>query len=770
MKLFARYSVVAMTAGAILSIGCSEKTHSPAPSQAKAAPSWPEEAKPGKGAPNVVLILVDDVGFSATAAFGGVIQAPSFDKLAASGLRYNNFHVNSLCSPTRASLLTGRNNHQVGFGSVAEAATGYPGYNSLWPKSSASIAEILKENGYSTAAFGKWHNTPTWQVSPAGPFDRWPTGLGFQHFYGFLAGYDNQYYPRLFRDTVPVEPPSTPKQGYSLTTDMTDQAILWLHQQDAVAPDKPFFLYYAPGATHTPHQVPASWIAKYKGKFNAGWDQIRAETFQRQKQLGVIPANAELTPRPDGLPAWNTLTPDEQKLLAHQAEVYAAFTEQTDYEIGRLLQSIEDSGKGSNTLVIEIFGDNGASAEGSPDGYDARDVQGKPLTIHQRLAKSDADGSELYMNHFAAAWAWALSSPFQGTKMDSAHLGGTTDPMVISWPARIPHGGGLRPQFQHLNDVAPTIYEAAGVQMPDVVNGTKQIPIEGSSFLYTFDHPDEPSHHHVQYFAMVGNTAIYKDGWWAGRHFWSPWEKGSPWSGNGGADNKNPWELYNLSDDYSQAHDVAAKYPEKLKELQQLFDQEAARNQAYPLFQLGGNQPPAAHPRNVFVYRDGVDRIVNAVAPRVAGRGHTITADIDVPAHGANGVIIAQGSRYGGFTLFVKDRHVVYEINAFGNRAGQLVSQAPLQPGKAHIVLEVQPDSGNAPKPRLLEVPAAKPGTASLTINGAAAGNASFTNLAGSSYTETLDVGSDLGSPVSADYQVPNKFTGKIEQVTIQLK
>jgi arylsulfatase A-like enzyme len=770
MRLFARYAVVAMTTGALLSTGCSTKKNSPGPAQAKVEPSWPAESKPGKDAPNVVLILVDDVGFSATAAFGGVIQAPSFDKLAASGLRYNNFHVNSLCSPTRASLLTGRNNHQVGFGTVAEAATGYPGYNSLWPKSTASIAEILKDNGYSTAAFGKWHNTPTWQVSPSGPFDRWPTGLGFQHFYGFLAGYDNQYFPRLFRDTVPVEPPSTPRQGYSLTTDMTDEAIRWLHQRDAVAPDKPFFLYYAPGATHTPHQVPASWIKKYKGKFDAGWDQIRAETFQRQKQLGVIPANAELTTRPAGLPAWNTLSPDEQKLLAHQAEVYAAFTEQTDYEIGRLLKDIEDSGKSSNTLVIEIFGDNGASAEGTPYGYDARDVQGKPLTIQQRLAQSDADGSELYMNHFAAAWAWALSSPFQGTKMDSAHLGGTTDPMVVSWPARIPQGGGLRAQFQHINDIAPTIYEAAEVRFPDVVNGTTQLPIEGSSFLYTFDHPDEPSHHHVQYFAMVGNTAIYKDGWWAGHHYWSPWEKGSPWNGGAGAANNHPWELYNLNEDYSQAHDVAAKYPEKLKELQQLFDQEAARNLAYPLFQSGGNQPPPAHPRDLFVYRDGVDRLVNAVAPHIAGRKHTITADIEVPAQGANGVIVAQGSRYGGFTLFVKNGRVIYEVNAFGNRAGQLVSQKTLPSGKAHIVLEVQPDSPETLRPRLLEVPPPRPGTASLTINGVAEGKASFTNLNGSSYTETLDVGSDLGSPVSADYQVPNRFVGKIKQVAIQLQ
>src|ERR1700689_5284147 len=366
----------------------------------RSTPAWAPAVTAPQGAPNIVLILVDEVGFSATSAFGGPIETPAFAALAKSGLRYNGFHVNAYCSPTRAALLSGRNAHQIGFGAIAERTAGFPGYNSLWPKSAASIAEVLKDNGYNTAAFGKWHNTPTWQVSPAGPFDRWPTSLGFQHFYGFLAGYDNQYFPRLFRDTVPIEPPHTPEQGYSLTTDMTDEAIRWLHQVDAVAPQKPFFLYYAPGATHTPHQVPKTWIARYKGKFDAGWDEMRRATFERQKKLGVIPANAELTPRPAGLPAWDSLPADEKKLLAHQAEVYAAFTEQTDYEIGRLLQEINDSGKTDNTLVIEIFGDNGASAEGGPDGYDAKDAQGKPLSIQQRLATSDAEGSELYMNHF----------------------------------------------------------------------------------------------------------------------------------------------------------------------------------------------------------------------------------------------------------------------------------------------------------------------------------------------------------------------------------
>jgi len=728
---------------------------------AKSRAAFPEEVTARQGAPNVVLILVDDVGFSATSTFGGAIQTPNFDRLASSGLRYNNFHVNSLCSPTRAALLSGRNNHQVGFGTVAEAASGFSGYNSLWPKNAASVAEVLKDNGYSTAAFGKWHNTPVWQVSPAGPFDRWPTGLGFQHFYGFLAGYDNQYYPRLFRDTVPVEPPHTPEQGYSLTTDMTDEAIRWLHQVDAVAPQKPFFLYYAPGATHTPHQVPKSWIAKYKGRFDAGWDEIRKETFERQKKLGIIPANAELTPRPAGLPAWDSLPSDEKKLLAHQAEVYAAFTEQTDYEIGRLLQEIHDSGRADNTLVVEIFGDNGASAEGGPDGYDAKDVQGKPLPIKQRLAGSDADGSELYMNHFAAAWAWALSTPFQGTKMDASHLGGTTDPMIISWPTRIHDKGGLRTQFQHVTDIAPTIYEAAGVKAPDVVNGTEQIPLEGSSLLYTFDHPNEPSNHPLQYFATVGNLAIYKDGWWAGRRAWSSWEPAPP----GGAD-KQPWELYHVSEDYSQAHNLAEKYPEKLKELQKLFEQEATRNDVYPIFQPSGKQLLPGGDRKLLVFRDGVERLPNAVLPHIVGHSYTLTADVEIPASGATGVILAQGSRYGGFTLYLESGHVVYEVNAFGNRAGRLVSQGPLKPGKAHIVLKVEPQiAAGSPVGSL-----AKSGTAQLTINDTDQGKASFDNINGSSYTETLDVGSDLGSAVSSAYHSPNRFTGKIDQVTVQLQ
>jgi len=483
--------------------------HSDAPTSA-----WPEPPKAPSGAPNVVLILVDDVGFGATSTFGGPISTPTFDKLAAEGLRYNSFHVNSLCSPTRAALLTGRNNHEVGFGSISEWSAPYPGYNTLLPKSSATIAEVLKENGYSTAAFGKWHNTPTWQVSPQGPFDRWPTGLGFEHFYGFLQAADNQYYTRIYRDQTPVEPNKTPEQGYHFTTDITNEAINWLHQHDAVASDKPFFIYYATGATHTPHQVPQKWINLYKGKFDRGWDVIRQEAFDRQRKLGVIPANAELTPRPDGLPAWDSLTPQQKKLLAHQAEVYAGFAQQTDYEIGRLLDAIREEGQADNTVVLEIFGDNGASAEGGLDGTDARDINGKPLTVEARLDTADLLGSETFMNHYAAAWAWALSSPFQGTKQDASHLGGTTDPLVIVWPGHIKDAGGLRSQFSHVIDIAPTIYDIAGVTPPAIINGIAQTPLEGVGLTYTFDNPQEPTHHAVQYFTTSGNRAIYKDGWW----------------------------------------------------------------------------------------------------------------------------------------------------------------------------------------------------------------------------------------------------------------
>ena len=732
--------------------------------------SWPEPPKAPAGAPNVVLILVDDVGFGATSTFGGPIATPTFDKLAQSGLRYNSFHVNSLCSPTRAALLTGRNNHEVGFGSISEWSAPYPGYNTLLPKSSATIAEVLKENGYSTAAFGKWHNTPTWQVSPQGPFDRWPTGLGFEHFYGFLQAADNQYYTRIYRDQTPVEPNKSPEQGYHFTTDVTNEAINWLHQHDAVASNKPFFIYYATGATHTPHQVPQKWVDQYKGKFDKGWDVIRQEAFDQQKKLGVIPTNAELTARPDGLPAWDSLTPQQKKLLAHQAEVYAGFAAQTDYEIGRLLDSIREEGQEDNTVVLEIFGDNGASAEGGLDGTDARDINGKPLTVEARLDTADLLASETFMNHYAAAWAWALSSPFQGTKQDASHLGGTTDPLVIVWPGHIKDAGGLRSQFSHVNDIAPTIYDIAGVTPPAVINGVAQTPLEGSSLTYTFDHPEEPTHHTVQYFTTSGNRAIYKDGWWAGDRFHSTWEQSYTLNASDRDLGNHPWELYNLNDDYSQAHNLAGTNPEKLKELQQVFESEAARNQAEPIIPTRKDYPIGqAGGQKVFTYREGVERLQPRIAPNLAGRAYTITADVNVPSGGADGVIVAQGSRYGGITLFVKDHRVVYEVNAYGHRSGQLVAPEPLQPGKAHIVLNLTPNSPDdtTSVPFTSRQPLAAKGA--LSINGKAVGEAQFTNV-NLSFSETLDIGSDFGSPVSLEYKSPYRFTGKIDTVKIELK
>ena len=690
--------------------------------------SWPEPPKAPAGAPNVVVILIDDVGFGATSTFGGPISTPNFDRLAQSGLRYNSFHMNSLCSPTRAALLTGRNNHQVGFGSIAEWSAPYPGYNTVLPKSAATIAEVLKENGYSTSAYGKWHNTPMWQVSPAGPFDRWPTGLGFEHFYGFNQAADSQYYPRIYRDTTPVEPSKTPKEGYHFTTDITNDAISWLHQHDAVAHDKPFFIYFATGAVHEPHHVPAQWVQHYKGRFDQGWDVIRKEAFERQKALGVIPAKAELTPRPDGLPAWDSLTSDQKKLLAHEAEVYAGYTEQTDYEVGRLLDAIRDEGQADNTIVFWIFGDNGASAEGGLEGHDARTPHGKPKSIEERLDISNLLGSELFMNHYAASWAWALNSPFMGTKQDASHLGGTTDPLVVSWPGHIKDAGGIRGQFSHVNDIAPTIYDIVGIKLPGEVDGVKQIPLEGKSLAYTFDNPNAPTRHTLQYFTTSGNRGIYKDGWWAGSRFRSTWEPNYYTAATDKDIDAHPWELYNLNDDYSQSHDLAAKYPEKLKELQKVFDEEATRNHAYPILPARSSLLDAKlKGKTVFTYRTGVERLPLRYAPGLFGHTYTIDADVVVPTDGGEGVIVAEGGLLNGFSLFVKDNRVYYEVNVANDHSDQLVASTQLRPGEAHIQLSVTPDPASIAAAAPTGVPQFSTrgpvaGTVKLAINGAPAG------------------------------------------------
>ncbi len=733
---------------------------------------WPEPPKAPANAPNVVVILIDDVGFGASSAFGGPINTPNFERLANTGLRYNSFHMNALCSPTRAALLTGRNNHQVGFGSIAEWSAPYPGYNTIIPKSAATIAEILKENGYSTSAYGKWHNTPMWQVNPAGPFDRWPTGLGFEHFYGFIQAADDQYYPRIYSDTAPAEPSKTPKEGYTFTTDIANNAIQWLHQHDAVANDKPFFIYFATGATHEPHQVPKQYIDHYRGHFDQGWDVLRKEIFDRQKAEGLIPANADFTPRPDGLPAWDSLTDDQKKLLAHEAEVYAGYLEQADYEVGRVLDAIREEGKADNTIVFTIIGDNGASAEGGLEGHDARDVNGKPRTIEERNDIAELLGSELYMNHYAAAWAWALNSPWVGTKQDASHLGGVTDPLIINWPGHIKPG--IRGQFSHVNDIAPTIYDIAGIKFPDEIAGVKQIPLEGKSLVYTFDNPNAPTRHTLQYFTTSGNRGIYKDGWWAGNRYHSTWEAPLPPTNTDKDIDVHPWELYNLNDDPAQAHNLADKYPEKLKELIKIFDEEAIRNHAYPLLPARSSPLDATQrDKASFVYRSGDERVPLRYAPGFFGHAYTIDADVIVPPDGAEGVILADGGELGGLSLFVKNNHVYYEVNVSNDHSDQLVATQTLRPGLQHIKLVVTPNaSALAASASVSSAGFSSRGPVSgsvrLSVNGTPAGQAQFSSVYAAG--ETLDVGSDLGSPVSLEYKTPYRFTGTIDKVTVTLQ
>lgn len=734
-------------------------------SRDRAVPAWPEGVKAPKGAPNIVLVLLDDVGFSAASTFGGAVDTPELDRLAANGLRYNSFQVNALCSPTRAALLTGRNNHQTGFGSVADNAAGYPGYNSVLGKNVVTVADVLRRNGYSTAAFGKWHNTPQWEISPAGPFDRWPTGLGFEYFYGFMAGADSQWQPRLWRNTVPVEPSTTPDKGYHVTTDLSNDAITWLHQHDAVAPDKPFFLYYAAGATHSPHHAPQEWVDKYKGRFDQGWDRLREETFQRQKKLGVIPATAELTPRPNELPAWDSLTPEQKKLMAAQAEVFAGFLAHTDYEIGRILHAIEEEGQSDNTLVLYIVGDNGASAEGGLEGSYVGPAVGGFKGVENRVQRVDDPGGELFTNNYAAAWAWATNTPFQWTKQVASHLGGTRNPLLVSWPAGVKDKGGVRGQFHHVNDIAPTIYDVTGISFPETVDGVRQLPLEGTSFRYSFDNPTAPTTHTTQYFEMVGNRGIYKDGWWAGARHLLPWKREAWETAEIG---QHSWELYNLNEDYSQAHDLATKEPEKLKELVALFDHEAERNQVYPLAPRRGRQPSPADGRTFFTYREGVTRIPVRVTPSLTGVSHTITADIQVPDSGAEGVIFAEGGRFGGLTLYVKDGRVVFENNASGAVRDRIVSSGKLPTGKVRITLDYTVDGAPLAAPGKGDR-RVRSGIGNLKINDAVAGEARYAVFWGYS-NETLDLGSDTGSPVSNSYASPFPFTGKVEKVTIQLK
>ncbi len=726
---------------------------------------FPTPLKAPDGAPNVLLVLLDDVGFAGTGTFGGQIDTPKLDQLAHDGLRFNRFHTTALCSPTRAALLTGRNHHEVGTGMITELAVGYPGYNSQWGPESATVAEVLKNHGYNTAMFGKWHNTPDWETSPAGPFDRWPTGKGFEYFYGFLGGETSQYEPQLYRNTDPIEPSKTPEQGYHLTTDLTDQAISYVRTRASVAPNKPWFVYWAPGAAHAPHHAPKDYIARYKGKFDAGWDAYREAAFAKQKALGVIPADAVLTPRPAQLPAWDALTAEQKKVFARQMEVYAAFVEHTDHEAGRLLDAVHALPNGENTLVIYITGDNGGSAEGSMIGTlnNMATQNGIPDSVQAQAAVLGELGGPKHENHFAVPWAWAINTPFQWMKQVGSHLGGIRNGMVVSWPKHIKDVGGVRSQFSHVVDIAPTIYEAAGIPAPKEVYGAEQTPLAGSSLLYSLNDAKAPERHTTQYFEMFGNRAIYKDGWMASARHGLPWELLDRKKGF----DDDQWELYNLAEDFSQGKDLAAQHPEKLKELQALFDKEARANQVYPLDDrwvergLDQTRPSLTRGRTEFSFYQGTVRIPEGSAPNTKARSHRISTRIVVPEGGAEGVIAAQGGIAGGWTLYVKDNQLVYVNNFFGKHSDVLKADGKLPSGEVEVVFEYTQQSKDW----------AGGGTGRLLVNGKQVAEGTFAHVVPGRFsaTETLDIGEELGSPVTEDYHPPFRFNSTMTPVNFKL-
>ena len=625
-------------------------------------PWWPPRIVPPKGAPNVLLIMTDDQGYGVSGTFGGVIPTPALDRIAQAGLRYTQFHSTALCSPTRAALITGRNHHSVGFGVIGELSTGYPGYDSVIGQESATIGEILKENGYATSWFGKNHNTPGFQYSStAGPFEQWPSGMGFQYFYGFMGGETDQWQPYLFRDHTQVFP-WVGKKDYNLTTDMADDAIRYMNDLNAAAPDKPFFLYYVPGGSHSPHQPKQEWVDKFKGKFDMGYEKMREEIFANQKRLGVIPAGAQLTPWPDDIPKWDSLSILQKKLFARQAEVYAGYTAYTDYEIGRVIQAVQDMGKLDNTIIIYIDGDNGTSPEGTIGGtYNQliayNGVLDTPMPL--QMLHYDEWGTDKTYPHMAVGWAWAFDTPFKWTKQVASHFGGTRQGLAISWPGHIKDVGGIRTQFHHVIDIVPTILEATGIKAPEVVNGIKQKPIEGVSMAYTFDQANAtaPSKRDTQYFEMVGNRAIYHNGWIAATTPPAP-----PWQLGTGklpdVDTGYHWELYNIAEDYSEYNDLAASNPAKLAELQKLFLVEAAKYNVFPMDNSGFSRLLTARPsaiagRTLFTYTGVNSGIPVGNAPSILDRDYTISADVTIPDGGAEGMIATLGGRFGGYGLYL---------------------------------------------------------------------------------------------------------------------
>jgi arylsulfatase len=735
------------------------------------ATSFPpiQPLRPPEGAPNVLIVLIDDVGFGASSAFGGPINTPNAERLAAKGLKYDRFHTTALCSPTRAALLSGRNHHAVGMGGITEIATSAPGYNSIRPNTCAPLAETLKLNGYSTAQFGKCHEVPVWETSPMGPFDNWPTGSGFEYFYGFIGGEAHQYYPAIYEGTIPVEPETTPEEGYHFMSDMTDKAIKWLQQQKALMPDKPFFAYFAPGATHAPHHVTPEWADKYKGAFDDGWDALRERTFAKQKELGVIPEDAELTPRHDEIPAWDEMPENLKPVLRRQMEIYAGFLEFTDHHVGRLLDAIDDLGVLENTLVYYIIGDNGASAEGTLNGtyneminFNGAAALETPEFMIERL--DDFGGPDSY-NHYAVGWAHAMCTPYQWTKQVASHWGGTRNGTIVHWPNGIKARGEVRSQFSHVIDVAATVLETAGLPEPTFVHGVQQTPLHGVSMAYSFDDAGAEDRHTTQYFEMFCNRGVYHEGWTAVTKHSTPWlmlGQEKP------ALDDDVWELYDTNTDWTQAKDLSAEQPEKLAELQRLFLIEAIKYNVLPLDDRGIERAlPDVAGRPTLVQGDrqllygGMGRLTENSVVSIKNKSHAVTAEIVVPEGGAEGVIIAQGGSIGGWTLYLKDAKVRYCYNLLGIQRFYVDSEAEVPAGTHQVRMEFDyagPGLG-------------KGGDVTLYLDGVEVGQGKVDATAPMIFSadDTCDVGEENGALVADDYPVPNTFTGEVKWVEIDV-
>ena len=726
------------------------------------------EVKAPNGAPNVVIVLIDDIGFGGPSTLGGPLQTPTMDRLAKSGLLFNNFHTTALCSPTRMALKTGRNHHTCNTGSIMETATAFPGNTGALPNRVAPLAEMLRLNGYSTGAFGKWHETAAWETSLSGPFDRWPTHQGFDKFYGFIGGETDQWYPLVYDGVTRVTPPEA--EDYHFTTDMTNQAVNWVKAQQSLTPDKPFFIYFATGAVHAPHHVPRKWADKYKGKFDDGWDKIRQQTFEHQKAMGLIPKNTKLPPKPKDIKDWDTLSADEKKLFSRQAEVFAGFLEHTDYEIGRLVAAIEEIGEMDNTLFIYIAGDNGTSAEGGFVGMFNEMTYFNAVVekVEDLLPKLDEWGGPYTFPHMAAGWAVAFDSPFTWTKQVASDFGGTRNGMVIHWPKGVKQSGEIRSQFGHVIDIAPTVLEAALLPEPTIVNGTPQTPIEGTSLLYTFNEANAEDRHTTQYFEIFGNRAIYHDGWLARTIHRAPWQ-----TTNLPPLETDKWDLYNVQEDFSLADNLADQHPDKLKELQLLFAREAEKYHVFPIDDrviertnpaIAG-RPDLMKGRKSLTLYDGMNGMLENTFLNVKNQSKTITAEIEIPSGGANGVLLTQGGRFGGWSLYMKDSKPAYTYNFLGLSRNTVMAKPPISPGKAIVVLDFKYDGGGL----------GKGGMATLSVNGkqVAEGRIDRTQPNLYSADETADVGLDNQTPVAEGIGIgrdETRFTGTIKRIVVEVK